>query len=706
MKHPFSKITLAFSLALNLAACSTEGGLKKTPNTLSTFDQNIVIEVKQASDDKNQRLACYQGNTAVSKRCGLVTYQIMVESFVDGDRTVGQGSGYGPSHHQGDLQGIINSLDYIKELGANAIWLTPIFESTPIAGQNKWIDRLDATGYFSSNYFQIDPHFGDLATAKELVEKAHAKGLYVFFDGVFGHHKSNAAASPNGLTPTNGNALGNVGFESSYPQDLPFYKEVVSYWINELKIDGWRLDQAYQVPVAEWTALRKTVEKTSQNVTYKNAAGEMVNPLGYMVAEIWKGENEIATTGYGTDNKPALYSAFDFPMRYKVLQTFAVDENGAGKRGAKTLNEGFNSHLAYPDHAMPNLMLGNHDLVRFGDLLQRGGISEPDDDKYWAIHKAAFSFIGAYSGPVTLYYGDEIGDEIPNFAKKVSDSCAELGLCDDHVARSSAKVEGVSVSQLSPKQAELKAYVTSIMQVRHSNPALYNGARTHIFSDNTLYIDRKDTADNHILYLLNTKDKKIQVALSGAAIGSDGILSDLQSGKEYVQEGVAYNFTLEPFEAKLLKIASPAADGPKTSAVSSITGEGFMAVCDNPNDSGLTPLGKDMYIRGSYAGGNGFSATPASHKFSYKGQNTYQVIVNEERATAYTFKFASADWSIEMAVADSAAVQVGQEQAATVAAGPGTESSIAISKPGKYVFSFNVNSDGSPNNMMVSKCSE
>lgn len=85
---------------------------------------------------------------------------------------------------------------------------------------------------------------------------------------------------------------------------------------------------------------------------------------------------------------------------------------------------------------------------------------------------------------------------------------------------------------------------------------------------------------------------------------------------------------------------------------------------------------------------------------------TYQVIVNEERATAYAFKFASADWSIEMAVADSAAVQVGQEQTATVAAGPGTESSIAISKPGKYVFSFNVNSDGSPNNMMVSKCSE
>lgn len=701
MKHPFSKITLALTLTLNLAACSTSS----TPNPLSVLDEDPAIEVKQAKGDKNQRLACYRGNAAVSKRCGLVTYQIMVESFVDGDPAIGHNTGYGTSHHQGDLQGIINALDYIKELGANAIWLTPIFKSTPIAGQNKWIDRLDASGYFSSDYFQIDPNFGDLATAKKLVEQAHAKGLYVFFDGVFGHHKSNTAASPNGLTPTNGKIQGGVGFESSFPQDLPFYKEVVSYWINELKIDGWRLDQAYQVPVAQWVALRKTVEETSKNVTYKNAAGDTVNPLGYMVAEIWRGENDIAAQGYGSDKTPALQSAFDFPMRYRVIQTFAVDENGAGQRGAKTLNEGFNSHLAYPDHAMPNLMLGNHDLVRFGDLLQRGGISEPGDDQYWARHKAAFSFMGAYSGPVTLYYGDEIGDEVSDFSKKVNDSCAQLGVCDDHVARSSAKIEGLSVKQLSPEQAELKAYVTSIMKVRHSNPALYNGARTPIFSDNNLYIDRKDSADNHVLYLLNAKDKRVNVALSGAAIGSDGILSDLQSGKEYAPEGVVYNFTLAPFEAKLLNIVSPAEDGPKTSAAGSMTGKGFMAACDNPDDSGPAPLGKDIYIRGSYAGGNGFSATPASHKFSYKGQNTYQVTVNEAKATAYTFKFASPDWSIEMAVADSAAVQLGQEQSAAVAAGPGTESSIAISQPGNYVFSFNVHSDGSANKMMVSQCS-
>lgn len=112
-----------------------------------------------------------------AKANDLRIYQIMVESFVDGEKGTGHGTGYGTSHHQGDLQGIIDSLDYIKSLGMNAIWMTPIFNSEPVAGQVHWDDRLDATGYFATDYFAIDPRFGTLEQAKELVEKAHAKGL-------------------------------------------------------------------------------------------------------------------------------------------------------------------------------------------------------------------------------------------------------------------------------------------------------------------------------------------------------------------------------------------------------------------------------------------------------------------------------------------------------------------------------------------------
>lgn len=179
MKHANKTLlTLALSAALFGCGGSDSGNSGQDgPQTPETYACNVT-----QSEQSNK----------------LRIYQVMVESFVSGDPNIGHGTGYGTSHHNGDLQGIIDSLDYIKETGANAIWLTPIFHSIPIDGQDHWADRLDATGYFASNYFAVDPRFGDMDTAKELVEKAHAKGLYVFFDGVFGHHKDNVVPSPSG----------------------------------------------------------------------------------------------------------------------------------------------------------------------------------------------------------------------------------------------------------------------------------------------------------------------------------------------------------------------------------------------------------------------------------------------------------------------------------------------------------------------------
>lgn len=111
-----------------------------------------------------------------------------------------------------------------------------------------------------------------------------------------------------------------------------------------------------------------------------------------------------------------------------------------------------------------------------------------------------------------------------------------------------------------------------------------------------------------------------------------------------------------------------------------------------------------MYIRGSYAGGNGFAATPANRQLAYKGENIYQVVVNESAVASYTFKFASADWSSEFAVAGAAPVTIGSEQAMAVAPGNGTESSIVIPEAGDYVFSFEINDALNGGSMMVSKC--
>lgn len=79
-------------------------------------------------------------------------------------------------------------------------------------------------------------------------------------------------------------------------------------------------------------------------------------------------------------------------MRYRVVETLAVNESGVGGRGVDWLDNGYQTHNQYPSHAQPNLMIGNHDLVRFGDLLQRGGLADVNDAEYWQRHKAAFAF--------------------------------------------------------------------------------------------------------------------------------------------------------------------------------------------------------------------------------------------------------------------------------------------------------------------------
>ena len=220
-------------------------------------------------------------------------------------------------------------------------------------------------------------------------------------------------------------------------------------------------------------------------------------------------EWDIAKLAYGTADTVGLYSAFDFPMRYRLVQVMAVEESGKGKQPAKLLAEGFQTHSQYPEHAIPNLMLTNHDLVRFGDLLQRGGIAQPSDDPYWKRHQAAFSFMTAYSGPITIYYGDEIGAEVPGFAAQVQDSCWIKDLCDDHVSRSTGKIRG-----LNERETSLKAYLTSLMKLREAHPALWKGTRRNIIANNSQYADLKTWQQEQILYVLNTSENPDTMSIS------------------------------------------------------------------------------------------------------------------------------------------------------------------------------------------------
>jgi cyclomaltodextrinase / maltogenic alpha-amylase / neopullulanase len=508
------------------------------------------------------RLPCNRGG---SPFCDLRIYQINVGTFVDGSSDHNPIGGYGPGPHTGDIEGVIGSLEHIKALGFNTIWLTPIFDSAAgqpqsrVSGPPQTNTKLDGTGYFARDYFKIDPQFGTLEQAETLVDQAHLLGLKVMFDGVFGHHKGGLVPSPTGGLPADAtDASGYGGNPSNYPgrivnyndpRSTAFYKEVARHWIDTLGIDGWRLDQVYQVPSGTLREITSEITKASN--------AQLLS--GYVVGEMWGTAAQIRDV-LGPSSNPALVSAFDFPTRYALVQTLATDENGTKNKPATTINEAWalGAHATYPDQAIMNLMLGNHDLVRFGDLIERAGKGGPTSANYWAIHKMAFTFMAAWSGPITLYYGEEIGAEVAGFSAKVPGDCAALGQCDDHVARTMVTIAGVNgpVSASTARSRDLKLYLTSLMALRTNAPALSSGSRTHIFSDKDLYVDLKASGSERYALVMNISDTPRQIELKASAFGMTRLVSGrVAAGQLRVDSTIAgLALTIPALGAAIIKL--------------------------------------------------------------------------------------------------------------------------------------------------------
>jgi glycosidase len=325
---------------------------------------------------------------------------------------------------------------------------------------------LDSTGYFAYDYFNVDPKFGTNDELRELINKAHGMGMYVILDGVFGHHKGgNVAASPSGKYPQGGND------PVSYPGSLEFYKEVATYWINNYEIDGWRLDQAYQVAGANqdrnyWKDIREAVESTCD---WRRSQGKQWGILGYMVGEIWKGNQEINNWGYYANGGIGLRSCFHFPGRYNLVQTLAQEEWGKSSNGDAGNLMGIFNH-GHPDYAFPNLFLTNHDILRFGNLVRKKYGYGQENSDYWGRYRAAIGFLGQWTGPITIYYGDEIGD--------ITECYYNDGDCNGAYSDNCARTDG-KISGFNSNQQSLHDFTANIMSLRNSNAALYAGSRAN-----------------------------------------------------------------------------------------------------------------------------------------------------------------------------------------------------------------------------------
>ncbi|MCJ7824657.1 MAG: alpha-amylase family glycosyl hydrolase, partial [Anaerolineales bacterium] len=331
-----------------------------------------------------------------------VFYQIFPDRFANGDPT------NDPSNRQpwgekptiwgfqgGDLQGVSQRLDYLVDLGINAIYLNPIFQAT------------SNHRYNTSDYYRIDPGLGSMADFKTLVHEAHQRGLRILLDGVFNHCgrgffafndvMENQEHSPycdwfhikqfplEAYQP--GDAENYLGwwkykslpkFNTDNPRVRRFIFDVARYWIDQ-GIDGWRLDVPNEIDDdGFWAEFRQVVKQA--------------NPEAYLLGEIW----DIAPRWVGPDHFDGL---MNYPLRDALIQLIST-----GSKSAQDFKDFLGSLLgAYPreNTYAHYLALGSHDTPRLATLLKG------DRRKLELLYLILFS----YPGAPAIYYGDEIGLE-------------------------------------------------------------------------------------------------------------------------------------------------------------------------------------------------------------------------------------------------------------------------------------------------------
>ena len=333
-----------------------------------------------------------------------VWYQIFPERFANGDKSNDPANTkpWNPEDHPGredfyggDLQGVLDHLDYLKKLGVNGLYFCPVFK----ASSNHKYDTVD--------YLEIDPAFGDKDLFAKVVNEAHKRGMKVMLDAVFNHIGKNSMqwqdVVENGsksryadwfhinsypVEPYRNPSKGEPPYETfafepampklntTNPEVQDYLLEIATYWVKYFDIDAWRLDVANEVDHHFWKRFHKALVA--------------LKPDFYIVGEIWHSARPWL-------NGDEFSGVMNYPF------TLQVEDHFFGhKMSAKSLIEHLNDQLMLYRDATNQAMLNtldSHDTARI--------LTVANDNQDLALQAMAFIF--TQTGSPCIYYGDEMG---------------------------------------------------------------------------------------------------------------------------------------------------------------------------------------------------------------------------------------------------------------------------------------------------------
>lgn len=461
------------------------------------------------------------------------------------DQSLERTDGY--KRHGGDLQGIINGIDYISDLGFTAIWPTPVLMNDMPQGSYH--------GYAITDYYQVDPRFGTMADYRNLADKLREKGMKLIMDQVANHcglehwwmkdipfddwvnnqknyednidnwtYKTNIGSNHRRTTNQDLYAAesdrkgNNEGWFVAGMPDLnqrnPFMAKYIIqnsiWWIETLGLGGIRQD-TYPYPDKQFMA---------------NWAGAIMNeyPNFSLVGEEWS-YNPLLV-GYwqtGAKNKDGyesnLKSTMDFPMQKAIIE--GIKEEESWDKGLVKLYEGLANdfHYATPKDIM--IFLDNHDEGRMFTAL--------DEDATKA--KMALSFMLVLPRIPQVYYGTEI----------LMDDTANHG--DHGLIRTDFpggwkgdKINAFTGQGLSSEKKEMQSFVKTVLNYRKESKAIHNGKTIHFAPFLGTYFLFRISADETVVHIINKNDEPISIDLKRyAETGLEGkILKNIISGEDFI----------------------------------------------------------------------------------------------------------------------------------------------------------------------------
>ena len=488
-----------------------------------------------------------------------VMYLLFPDRFANGDTLNDNVDGYPDKanradmfgRHGGDIKGITDHIDYLKELGITAIWNTPLLEDNLPSGSYHH--------YAITDYYKIDPRFGTNDDYKKMVDLCHQQNIKVIMDMVPNHcgatHRwmkdlpfanwingGTTYTQTNYRIPTTTDPYVsatdyNKNFNGWFVSDMPdlnqnnqflltYLKQFAIWWVEYAGIDGIRVDTyPYNDPIkaAEWT---EAIRNEYPNIN--------------MVGECWQHKpSDVAYWQSGSLNfnkyDSKLPSVMDFPLSDAISVAFNEDEQG-WDRGVGQLWTVLTQDYLYSNPFNLVIFAENHDTQRFSTQVGN------DLKKYLM----GFTYLLTTRGIPQLYYGSELmmgGDK----GKGDGDIRREMPGGWSNSDRSVFTAEGRTETEKA-----VFDYMKKLINWRNANPVIHTGKLLHFIPQNNVYTYFRMNESKTVMVILNnnTSAQNIEMKDFSQGIGNYTKGTDVITGKTFdlngkVEIGGKSSFVLE-----------------------------------------------------------------------------------------------------------------------------------------------------------------